>query len=167
MADIGNTESGTAEAEREIVPGFSRFELGAALLESAADAIIASDREGRITFWNAGAERIFGFAAQEALGQSLDLIVPAPMRARHWAGYDTVISSGASRYGEGDLMTVPSLHKSGRRISLEFTLTLLKSEAGEVEGMVAVLRDVTTRFEEVKALRDARAELERKARQEV
>ncbi|MGE4371623.1 MAG: hypothetical protein AB7E29_01785 [Xanthobacter sp.] len=78
----------------------------------------------------------------EALGLFLDLIVPPPMRARHWAGYDVVISSGTSRYGEGGLMTVPSLHKSGRRISLEFTLTLLKSEVGQVEGMVAVLRHV-------------------------
>ncbi|PZQ80840.1 MAG: PAS sensor domain-containing protein [Ancylobacter novellus] len=127
--------------------------MGDALLDSAADAVVASDAEGLIVLWNAGAERIFGFSEDEALGASLDIIIPEPFRARHWEGYRETVASGQSRYGAGDLLAVPGLTKDGKRISLEFTIVLLKDPAGTVTGMVAVLRDVTPRFEEVKALR--------------
>lgn len=133
--------------------GFTRGEIGDALLDSAADAVVASDAEGLIVLWNAGAERIFGFSEDEALGASLDIIIPEPFRARHWEGYRETVASGQSRYGAGDLLAVPGLTKDGKRISLEFTIVLLKDPAGTVTGMVAVLRDVTPRFEEVKALR--------------
>jgi nitric oxide dioxygenase len=142
----------------------SRETVGTALLESPADAVVASDREGIITLWNAGAERIFGFTAGEAVGQSLDIIVPEPFRARHWDGYRHTVESGESRYGAGDLLAVPGLHKDGHRISLEFTLALIKDERGRVTGMAAVLRDVTRRFEESKALRKRIAELEAAAK---
>jgi nitric oxide dioxygenase len=127
--------------------------LGPALLASASDAIVASDREGAIVFWNPGAERIFGFAAAEALGQSLDLIIPEPQRPRHWEGYDRVIATGESRYGAGDLLAAPGLRKDGTRISLEFSIVLVKDAAGEVAAMVSVMRDVTAKFEEMRALR--------------
>jgi PAS domain S-box-containing protein len=133
--------------------GFTRGEIGDALVDSAADAIVASDAQGLIVLWNPGAERIFGFSEDEALGASLDIIIPEPFRARHWEGYRETVASGQSRYGAGDLLAVPGLTKDGRRISLEFTIVLLKDAAGAVTGMVAVLRDVTPRFEEVKALR--------------
>lgn len=134
--------------------------IGAALLGSAADAILASDREGIITLWNPGAERIFGFSAQEAVGQSLDIIIPEPLRARHWEGYHHTVSTGVSRYGAGDLLAVPGLHKDGTRLSLEFTIVLLKDAAGTVTGMVSSLRDVTRKFEETRALKKKIAELE-------
>ena len=127
--------------------------LGPALLASASDAIVASDREGAIVFWNPGAERIFGFSSAEALGQSLDLIIPEPQRARHWEGYDRVIASGESRYGAGDLLAAPGLRKDGARISLEFSIVLVKDAAGAVTAMVSVIRDVTAKFEEMRALR--------------
>lgn len=127
--------------------------LGPALLASASDAIVASDREGAIVFWNPGAERIFGFSAAEALGQSLDLIIPEPQRARHWEGYDRVIASGESRYGAGDLLAAPGIRKDGTRISLEFSIVLVKDPAGRVAAMVSVMRDVTAKFEEMRALR--------------
>jgi PAS domain S-box-containing protein len=127
--------------------------LGDALLDSASDAIIATDREGRITFWNPGAERIFGFTADESDGQSLDLIIPENLRARHWAGFRHTMETGTSRYGHGDLLSVPGLTKEGRRISVEFTIVLLRNEAQEVTGTVAVMRDVTKRFEEVRELK--------------
>ncbi|MDI3305930.1 MAG: PAS domain S-box protein [Acetobacteraceae bacterium] len=127
--------------------------LGRALLGTASDAIIYADRDGVIRFWNAGAERIFGYGAAEAIGQTLDLIIPEPQRARHWAGYDQVMKTGESRYGHGDLLAVPALHKDGRRISLEFTVLPLHDEAGRIEGIAAILRDVTKRFEEMRALR--------------
>ncbi|MFZ5733281.1 MAG: PAS domain-containing protein [Pseudomonadota bacterium] len=127
--------------------------LADALLHSPADAIIATDRDGLITFWNPGATRIFGHSAAEAIGQSLDLIIPENQRARHWAGYNEVMATGQSRYSEGATLSVPALHKDGKRISLEFTITPLKDSAGRMTGMASVLRDVTARFEELRALR--------------
>jgi nitric oxide dioxygenase len=125
--------------------------IGPALLASASDAIV--DREGAVVFWNPGAERIFGFTAAEAIGQSLDLIIPEPQRARHWEGYDRVIASGVSRYGAGDLLAAPGLRKDGARISLEFSIVLVKDAAGQVAAMVSVMRDVTAKFEEMRTLR--------------
>jgi PAS domain S-box-containing protein len=132
--------------------------LGDALLHSASDAIIATDREGFITFWNPGSERIFGFTAAEATGQSLDLIIPENLRARHWAGFRHTMATGTSRYGHGYLLSVPGLTRDGRRISVEFTIVLLRNEAQEVTGTVAVMRDVTKRFAEVRELRRRLAE---------
>src|SRR4051794_25248738 len=100
----------------------SSHDLGSALLASASDAIIATDREGLITFWNPGAERIFGFCSAETVGQSLDLIIPDNLRTRHWSGYRHAMTTGESRYGHGDLLSVPGLTKDGRRISVEFTI---------------------------------------------
>jgi PAS domain S-box-containing protein len=127
--------------------------LGEALLHSASDAIIATDREGRITFWNPGAERIFGFTAAEANGQSLDLIIPENLRARHWSGFRHTMATGTSRYGHGDLLSVPGLTRDGARISVEFTILLLRDGMEAVTGTVAVMRDVTKRFEEVRELK--------------
>lgn len=124
-----------------------------ALLASASDAIVATDREGLITFWNPGAERIFGFAAGEAVGRSLDLIIPENLRARHWEGFRHTMATGTSRYGHGDLLSVPGLTKDGRRISVEFTIVMLRDDAQAVTGTVAVMRDVTKRFEEMRELR--------------
>ena len=78
--------------------------LSEALLASPSDAIVTTDRDGRIVFWSPGAERIFGFAAHEAVGQSLDLIIPENLRARHWEGFRHVMATGTSRYGHGDLL---------------------------------------------------------------
>ncbi|WP_188262121.1 PAS domain-containing protein [Azospirillum tabaci] len=127
--------------------------LGLALLNSPAEAIAYSDREGIIRFWNAGAERVFGFTADEALGQSLDIIIPDRQRQRHWDGYDQVMKTGESRYGSGDLLSVPATRKDGTRISVEFTIVPLKDADGAMLGMAAVMRDVTARFDELRALR--------------
>ena len=127
--------------------------LAEALLDSASDAIVATDRDGRITFWNPGAARIFGFAPGEAVGQSLDLIVPENLRARHWAGFRHVMQTGTSRYGQGELLSVPALTKEGRRVSVEFTILMLRDREQRVAGTIAVMRDVTRQFEEVKELK--------------
>ena len=123
------------------------------LLHSMPDAVIYSDAEGRIRYWNAGAERMFGHAASEALGQSLDMIIPQSLRQRHWAGYDKTMHTGMTRYGAGDLLAVPAIRKDGTRISIEFTITPFHDAAGKMLGIAAVMRDVTQRFEEMKALR--------------
>lgn len=136
-----------------------------ALLNSASDAIIATDREGVVTFWNPGATRIFGFSSDEAIGQSLDFIIPENLRARHWEGYRHTMATGESRYGTGDLLSVPALTKSGTRISVEFTIVMLRDERGLPDGTVAVLRDITKGFMEKLALRRELAELRRTASQ--
>jgi PAS domain S-box-containing protein len=129
-----------------------------AVFKSASDAIIATDRAGIINFWNPGADRIFGFTADEAIGRSLDLIIPDNLRARHWAGYNRVMETGESRYGHGDLLSVPALTKSGRRISVEFTIVMLKDKLNCPVGTAAILRDVTKHFEENRKLKRQLAE---------
>jgi PAS domain S-box-containing protein len=124
-----------------------------AILASSADAILATDREGIIRFWNPGAARIFGFTDAEAIGASLDLIIPDRMRKRHWDGWNRVVATGQTRYGAGDLLAVPSITKDGRQISVEFTITVLRDPNQLVIGIAAILRDVTARFEETKRLK--------------
>ena len=140
-------------------PGAINMErLALSLLRDAPDAIIYADSQGIIRFWNRGAERIFGFAAEEATGQTLDIIVPEGLRARHWAGYSKTMQSGNTRYGAGEILAVPAMRKDGRRISIEFTILPFRDGAGQMIGIAAILRDVTARFEEMRALRRQVAE---------
>jgi PAS domain S-box-containing protein len=125
----------------------------ATLIAQTPDAIVYADATGKIEFWNAGAARIFGFTAAEAVGQSLDLIIPDRLRARHWEGFERTMRTGESRYGAGDLLSVPALRKDGARISVEFTIVPFRDADGRVAGIGAIMRDVTARFEEMRALR--------------
>jgi PAS domain S-box-containing protein len=86
-------------------------ELAEAVLRSGSDGIVAADRQSNIRFWNPGAERIFGYSADEAVGQSLDIIIPERLRARHWQGYRHVMATGESRYDHGDVLAVPGKAK--------------------------------------------------------
>jgi PAS domain S-box-containing protein len=133
-------------------PVFTDELMARTILAANSEAVVASDREGVIRFWNLGAERIFGYSAAEVLGQSLDLIIPERLRARHWHGYRQVMVSGESRYSAGDLLSVPALRKDRSQLSVEFTITPIRLQ-NELIGLVAVMRDVTARFEETKALR--------------
>src|SRR5258708_12663571 len=87
-------------------------------------AIVVSDPAGTITFWNPGAERIFGFTPVEALGHSLDLIILARLRERHWAGYGKTMATGQTHYAH-DVFQVPPLHKDRRTSPIPFTIPLL------------------------------------------
>lgn len=127
--------------------------LARTLLADMPDALIVADAGGAIRFWNAGAERIFGFTTAEATGQSLDIIIPENLRARHWEGYDNTMRTGKSRYGAGDLLAVPAIRKDGSRISVEFTVIPLHDESGAMEGIAAILRDVTKQFTQMRELR--------------
>ena len=129
------------------------------LVEAAGDAIVAADAEGRIVLWNPAAERIFGFSRAEALGQSLDIMIPERFRRRHWQGYEKVMHSGETRYGT-DVLRVPALRKDGRPLSIAFTVALLKSADGRVESIVAIMRDDTARWNEERALKKRILELE-------
>ncbi len=123
------------------------------ILDGSPDAVLISDPAGTVRYWNAAAERVFGFPASEAVGVSMDLIVPERLRGRHWGGWEAVMRSGVTRYGEGQLLAVPALHKDGRQLSIEFSIQLLKDAGGRIEWVIAVLRDVTERFAREKALR--------------
>ncbi len=129
------------------------------LVQAAGDAIIAADPEGRILSWNPAAERIFGFAAQEALGQSLDLIIPERFRARHWDGYKQVMRTGQTKYG-AEVLRVPARHKDGRPLSIAFTVALLARADGQTEAIAAIVRDDTSRWNEERSMRERLRKLE-------
>lgn len=128
-------------------------DIARAIVTGEADAVVGCDRDGVIRFWNAGAARIFGFSAGEAVGQSLDIIIPERLRRRHWDGWRHTMATGTSRYSGGETLSVPAQRKDGAAISVEFTITPLRDAAGAITGLAAVMRDVTARFEELKALR--------------
>jgi PAS domain S-box-containing protein len=122
------------------------------ILEQTTDALIYSDRDGKIARWNAAAQALFGFTASEAIGQSLDIIIPEHLRAAHWAGFDKAVASGTTRLAGRPSLT-RALHKSGARLYVEMTFAVVKDEAGAVVGSVAVARDVTERVENERAAR--------------
>lgn len=130
------------------------------IVERSPDAVIFGDTEGIIRLWNAGAQAIFGFTAEEAIGRSMDIIIPERLRGRHWEGYHKVMATGVSRYGSGDVLAVPAITKDGRTISIEFTIQMLKGPGGEILGPVATIRDVTKRFQREKEMARRLKELE-------
>ena len=132
----------------------------AQLVEVIGDAIVISDASGTINVWNPAAVRLFGFTQAEALGNSLDLIIPERLQERHWTGYRKTMASGETRYGH-DVLRVPAVHKDGRALSIAFTVGLLHGPQGETTGIVAVIRDETARFDEEQSLRKRLVELEK------
>ena len=131
------------------------------LVAAIGDAVIASDASGAIVLWNPGAQRMFGFTEEEALGQSLDLITPERLRNRHWEGYHKSMATGTTKYGN-DLLRVPATHKDGRAMSIAFTVAMLFTPENKVDAIVAVIRDETVRFNDDRALRKRLAEAEAK-----
>ena len=138
--------------------------LGNRIIESSPDGIIFADQDGIIRFWNKGAERIFGYAAGEAVGQMLDIIVPERMRERHWEGYFRVMKTGETRYGDS-LLSVPGIRKDGSRASLEFSVALIRDEDGVLLGISAVIRDVTARWKKEREMEERLAALEKAAKE--
>lgn len=130
------------------------------IVDGTPDAVVFADREGVIRVWNSAAERMFGYSAAEALGQTLDLIVPERNRDPHWEGFKRVMATGRTKYGADDLLKVPALRKDGSRISLEFSIALVRDEDDRVAGAAAIIRDVTARWREDKELRQRLAALE-------
>jgi PAS domain S-box-containing protein len=129
------------------------------LVEAVGDAIVASDASGAITLWNPAAQRMFGFTEKEALGQSLDIIIPQRQQQRHWDGYHKTMASGQTKYGN-DVLRVPAVHKDGHSLSIAFTVALLYTPDKKVSAIVAVIRDETARFAEDRNLRKRLMELE-------
>ncbi|OBC04664.1 histidine kinase [Mycobacterium sp. 852013-50091_SCH5140682] len=138
--------------------------LAGAVVKESPEAIVVTDPAGAIRLWNDGAARMFGYSPTEAIGQSLDVIIPEKLRERHWKGYFQTMATGQTRYGD-KLLSVPATHRDGHRLSIEFSVALLRDDAGRIVGISAVMRDVTERREAEKALRTRLAELERGAGQ--
>jgi PAS domain S-box-containing protein len=128
------------------------------LLRSIPEALVFCDLQGQIRYWNAGAEQVFGWSAQEALGQSLDLIIPERMRKAHWEGFDQAIARGGVKPGRSAMMT-RSLHKTQESIYVEMSFSMVSDATGRLIGSLAVAREATARFTEEKALRKQLAEL--------
>jgi PAS domain S-box-containing protein len=134
-----------------------------AFAQAAADAIIAAGADGKIIFWNPAATRMFGFTVDEALGQSLDLIIPERFRARHWEGYRQVMATGKTKYGS-EVLRVPAQHKDGKALSIGFTVSLLDGPDGAGRLITAIVRDETARWNEERELRRRLAELEQQSK---
>ena len=126
--------------------------------------MIFADRDGVIRFWNAGAEAIFGYPAQEAVGQPLELIIPEQLRARHNEGYRRVMQTGVTQYSGRRLLSVPAMRKDGERISVEFSIALLHDADRSLLGVAAVMRDVTDRWRKEKETAQRLAALEAKSK---
>ena len=133
----------------------------AAICEESADAILFADQRGNIQFWNKGAERIFGYTQAEAIGKSLDLIIPEKLQARHNEGYHGVMASGATKYGS-DLLSVPAQHKDGSRLFSDFSIAMVKDDDGRMLGVAAIMRDATAQKAAEKTLKERIKELEAK-----
>ena len=129
------------------------------LVERIGDGVVVCDAKGAIIVWNPACERIFGFTEADALGQSLDLIIPERQRQRHWDGYDKTMATGQTRYGN-DLLRVPALHKEGKPLSIAFTVAMLHNADGSVSAIIAVVRDETVRWSDERALKAKVAQLE-------
>jgi len=129
------------------------------IVNAMGDAVVVCDVKGMVTVWNPAAERIFGWTAAEAVGQRMDMIVPERLRKRHWDGYDKSMQTGQTRYAH-DVLRVPAVDKSGRAMSIAFTVFMLFGADGLVTACGSVIRDETDRFTEDRALRKRVAELE-------
>ncbi len=116
------------------------------IVDAMPEAVVVADADGNIRLWNAGAEGIFGHPAADVLGRSMDVIIPEKLRERHWDGWRRAIRSGTTKYGK-DLLAVPAIRGDGKRISIEFSIALLRDASGRIESVVAVIRDVTERWE--------------------
>src|SRR5580704_17028571 len=159
LSAAASLECLSIDRANETQPGFAGLmeldhsQFAHRLVSEMPDAIVYADAEGVIRLWNRGATRIFGFTEAEALGRSLDIIIPERMRERHWQGYRATMRTGQTRYGDGQVLSVPAVRKDGARLSVEFTIVPFTNDAGQTIGIAAIMRDATARFEELRALR--------------
>lgn len=130
-----------------------------ALVGGVGDGIMAADAQGLITLWNPACERMFGFTQADALGKSLDLIIPQRQQKPHWDGYNKTMETGITKYGN-DVLRVPAVHKDGHTLSIAFTVSMLHNPDGSVSAIVAVIRDESVKFAEERALKKRITELE-------
>ena len=134
-------------------------QLYEALIEQSPDATIFADPAGKIQVWNPSAEAIFGYSRQEAIGQSLDIIIPENLRKPHWAGFESAMKMGHTAHGR-QVITTRATHKNGSKIYVNLSFGIVCDAQGKAVGAMAQARDFTARYMEEKALRKRIAELE-------
>ncbi len=135
--------------------------LSEVLIAGAPDAMIFANRDGLIQVWNGSAEALFGFAAAEVIGESLNVIIPERLRSAHWQGFHTAITTGIAKY-VGKVLTTRAVHKNGSKLYVDLSFALIKDQAGGVIGSLAIARDCTNRYLSDRALRARVSELEAK-----
>jgi PAS domain S-box-containing protein len=145
--------------EGSSVAGVTEEWLATAVVKESAEAIVVTDPAGLIRLWNEGAARMFGYPVEEAIGQNLDIIIPEKLRERHWKGYFQTMATGYTRYGD-KMLSVPATHRDGQRLSIEFSVALLRDDADRIVGISAIMREVSERRAAERELRAKIAELE-------
>jgi PAS domain S-box-containing protein len=130
-----------------------------AMVAAIGDAVVVTDRDGRVVVWNPAAERLFGWTETEAMGQRMDMIIPERLRQRHWEGYDKSMETGKTRYAH-DVLRVPAVNKAGDALSIAFTVFMLYGNDGKVTACGSVIRDETQRFAEDREMKKRLRELE-------
>jgi PAS domain S-box-containing protein len=158
VSEGGNTMTETGRNVADVTEEW----LATAVVRESPEAIVVTDPAGIIRLWNDGAARMFGYSTEEAIGQSLDVIIPEKLRERHWKGYFQTMATGYTRYGD-KLLSVPATHRDGQRLSIEFGVALLRDDAGQIVGISAIMREVSERRNAERALRAKIAELENRA----
>lgn len=114
------------------------------IVADVGDALIYIDDQGVIRVWNAHAAALFGFSAQEALGHSVDLIIPAHLREAHWRGFERALQRGT--VSRAEVRTTRGLHKDGRKLYVDMSFSIVKNDAGQALGSTAMARDATNRY---------------------
>jgi PAS domain S-box-containing protein len=135
-----------------------------AIAEQAPDAIIFVDTKGVVRFWNESAKAVFGYSADEALGRSLDLIIPERLRRAHWDAFQRAIEIGQTKLGRQAFAT-RAVHKDENRLYVELSFAVVKDMAGTVAGALGIARDITSRYVSDSALRERLSELEQKLKE--
>lgn len=153
LQGTGGSREDAFRHKGEIYMDWDETRFAVSLVEHMSDAVVYANASGNILFWNEGAKRIFGFEQSEALGQSLDIIIPENLRRRHWDGFETTMRTGKSHYEAGALLAVPAIRKDGSRMSVEFTILPFHDDSGQMMGIAAVMRDVTQQFQEMRKLK--------------
>lgn len=126
--------------------------LAEKIIAQASDALIYADTQGTIQYWNQAAEKLFGFSAAQALGQSLDIIIPKHLRDAHWRGFNAAIAQGTLKLAGAPTLT-RALHQEGHKLYVEMTFALVIDDDSSVLGSISMARDATERVAKERAAR--------------
>lgn len=146
----------------QATPSPTASNLFEAIVRQSSEAIVFADREGVIRIWSPGAVALFGFAESEAIGSSLDIIIPERFRAAHWRGFQQALDRGRTQHG-GEIRTTRAEHRDGRKLYVDMSFAVVADADGWIAGSVAIARDCTARREMESALRARIEALERGA----
>lgn len=131
------------------------------MVEQCPDGIIYSDAQGKVAYWNAAAEKIFGFTAEQAMGQSLDIIIPEKLREPHWRGFYAAMEAGTTKH-KGKALPTRGLKADGSVIYVELSFAVIVDDQGKAIGALSQARDIDESYRKAKADKARLKELEQK-----